>query len=438
MLQDGVKKIFNRIDGTDWSAVAECCPFVSVQFLCVFMNEDRALTVKDVAKRLNVSTQQVTELIDSGQLKAFEIGSSIRVMASEAQVFIERRQQEFARQHPAVAPDPSRFSVSQFSVEYSNFALHNISFSFPLGKIVSFLGPSGSGKTRLLKAIAGLERQTSGIIYFGETRLDLLEPKDRKLGFVFEDYALFPHLNARGNIEFPLKIGKHEKNVVRTEAAKRAQELQIQEPYLGIAPNALPEGIKQLVAIARSKNHHCELFLMDEPMSRLDAKQHIQLRLFLQKMLRDMEKTTIIAFNDPSDAMAISDYIGVIADGQLLQFGETWEIYHQPQTLLVMELTSRLGVNTLPVEIRNGVAHPYQIPAQRDDGAYLMAFRPEEITLAPNGIPADIVSAQILTANERLVSAEIGKKAFAQLVIPASAERAISFLPSAPKFFMKP
>jgi len=403
------------------------------------MNEhDHALTIKDVAKFLKISTQQVTELIGSGQLKAFEIGNSIRVMASEAQAFIERQQQEFARQHPAVTPDPSRFIVSELSVEYASFALRNISFSFPLGKIVSFLGPSGSGKTRLLKALTGLEGKASGIIYFGETRLDLLQPKDRKLGFVFEDYALFPHLNARGNIEFPLKIGKFEKKMVATETARRAQELQIQEPYLGIAPNALPEGIKQLVAIARSKNHHCELFLMDEPMSRLDAKQHIQLRLFLQKMLREMEKTTIIAFNDPSDAMAISDYLGVIADGRLLQFGETWEIYHQPQTLLVMELTSRLGVNTLPVEIRNGVAYPYQIAAQRDDGAYLMAFRPEEITLAPNGIPADIVSAQILTANERLAFVEIGKKATVQLVIPANAERSISFLPSAPKFFPNP
>lgn len=404
----------------------------------IFMNEDRALTIKDVAKLLNVSTQQVTELTGSGQLKAFEIGKSIRIMHSEAQAFIARQQQEFARQHPALTPDPSRFTVSELSVKYNNFALRNISFGFPLGKIVSFLGSSGSGKTRLLRAIAGLERQTSGLIYFGETRLDVLEPKDRKLGFVFEDYALFPHLNARGNIEFPLKIGKFEKKMVATETARRAQELQIQEPYLGIAPNALPEGIKQLVAIARSKNHNCELFLMDEPMSRLDAKQHIQLRLFLQKMLREMEKTTIIAFNDPSDAMAISDYLGVIAEGRLLQFGETWEIYHQPQTLLVMELTSRLGVNTLPVEIRNGIAHPYQIAARHDDGAYLMAFRPEEITLAPNGIPADIVSAQILTAKERLVSVEIGKKAAVQLVIPASAERSVSFLPSAPKFFPNP
>lgn len=216
-----------------------------------------------------------------------------------------------------------------------------------------------------------------------------LLPRDRKIGYVFESYALFPHLNAKSNIGFPLRIGKKAQHVIEEETAKRIKELDIDPSYLETLPPYLPEGIKQLVAIARGKNHEFDLFVMDEPMTHLDAAHHVQMRMFLQKFVRDMQQTTPTSFNNPDDALAISDYMGVIANGRLWQFGETWEVYHQPATLTVLEMVSNLGVNSLPVTVQQGCTVPYHIAVEQADGEYTLAFRPEEIEIVSEGIPLE-------------------------------------------------
>ena len=345
------------------------------------------------------------------------------------------QKEAFVKDQFGAGIDDSLFAVNNVSLRKGDFRIHDISFSFPKGKIMSLLGPSVSGKTLLLKAIAGLEQLTGGTIFLGKSQLDFLSPSQRKIGFVFEDYALFPHLNAKRNIEFPLKIDKKDKRVVDVETARRIDELDIDTSYLKVFPDILPPGVKQLVAIARGKNHDFNLFVMDEPMTQLDAAQHVQTRMFLQKMVREMERTTIIAFNDPEDAMALSDYIGVIAEGRLLQFGEAWEIYHHPLNLLVMELVSSLGVNTLRVEIQHGQTHPYKFPVEKEDGLYDMAFRPEELQLAPDGIPGRIDSSQFLTPKRKIASCRIEGDLDVRLLLPAEAEEYISFLPLKPQFF---
>jgi multiple sugar transport system ATP-binding protein len=287
----------------------------------------------------------------------------------------------------------------------------------------------------LLKAIAGIQPIESGTIFSGTTQMEALPPGQRKVGYVFEEYALFPHLNGKKNIGFPLNVQRKKREYVEAETEKRADELGIDAAYLDVFPDFMPEGIKQLVAIARGKNHEFDLFVMDEPMAQLDAAHHVKMRMFLQKMVRELERTTLIAFNDPEDALALSDYIAVIADGKLLQCREAWEVYHHPVNLLVMELVSRFGVNALKVEITHGHTDPYQLPVEEEDGVYTMAFRPEEVQLADNGIPATIDSAQFLTARRKIASCHLNDSMNVQLVLPASAKGAIRFLPIKPLFF---
>ena len=178
-----------------------------------------------------------------------------------------------------------------------------------------------------------------------------------------------------------------------------------------------PEGMKQLVAIARERNHDLEVFLMDEPMTKLDAAQHVQMRIFIRKIVRDLGKTTLIASNDPEDALILSDYIGVMENGRLLQFGETWEVYHHPVSLTVMEMTSRLEVNTMRVEIADGKIRPYNLPVDRKDGTYLMAFRSEEVELVEEGIPADISFSRFFDGKYKQAFCTVGEDVEVNLML---------------------
>ena len=397
--------------------------------------QDRAMTIKEVAEFLNISTQMVYNLVKDGSLKAFKIGSASRIMHSDLQEFVLRQKADFARDHVESGPEDSHFSVNHLHIRKGTFQIEDLSFSIPKGKILSILGPSGSGKTLLLKAIAGIQPLESGTILFGKNQIEALPPGQRRVGYVFEDYALFPHLNGKDNIGFPLNVRRKKKEYVHAETQKRLDELGIDPVYSKMLPDFMPEGIKQLVAIARGKNHDFDLFVMDEPMAQLDAAHHIKMRMFLQKMVRELERTTLIAFNDPEDALALSDYIAVISEGTLLQFSEAWELYHHPATLLVMELVSRFGVNVLKVEIKHGQTTPYKFPTEEKDGFYTMAFRPEEVQLTDDGIPATIDSAQFLTPRRKIASCILNDDTTVHLMLPVSAEEKITFLPTKPLFF---
>jgi excisionase family DNA binding protein len=407
-------------------------------------DHERAMTIKEVAKFLNISTQMVYNLMKGGKLHAFKIGAANRIMYSDVLAFVQQQKEEFARtlgENDDV--DESMFVISQVSMQKGDFQLSDITFALPMGKIMTLLGPSGSGKTLLLKTIAGLEKMNNGMIFLGKTQLDLLAPASRKLGFVFENYALFPHMTAKRNIEFPWllqkkvssNIQRNMKKVIAEETNKRVQELNIDSSYLGRLPDQLPEGMKQLVAIARERNHELELFLMDEPMTKLDAAQHVQMRIFIRKIVRDLGKTTIITSNDPEDALVLSDYIGIMSEGKLLQFGETWEVYHRPVNLTVMEMTSRLAVNTARVEVSDGRTHPYNLQAELEDGPYDLAFRPEEIELSAEGIPAKITFSQFFDGTRKLAFCKIGADVDVKVMIPVELEETVTFVPIHPQFF---
>ncbi|MBI9101610.1 MAG: ATP-binding cassette domain-containing protein [Spirochaetales bacterium] len=403
---------------------------------------DKAMTIKEVAKFLNISNQMVYNLVNNGSLPAFKIGSASRIMYSDLVNYINNQKIEFnsARSHND-AQDNTLFNVQLLNLQKGNFSLKDVSFQLPIGKIMTILGPSGSGKTMLLRSIAGLEKITSGSVYMGDWSITDLSPANRKIGFVFEKYSLFPSMSARKNIDFPLKVRKQDSSIIKNETAQRVSELSIQKEYLNLLPELLPEGMKQLVSIAREKNHPTELLLLDEPMSQLDPQHHSRMRIFIQKIIRDMGKTTIMTFHGPEDALALSDYIGIMDKGELVQFGETWEVYHHPDSLLIMEMLSKLGLNRIELAVKNGRSEPYGIEADTPEGNYTMAFRPEDIRLLDKkekreGIPVQILSSQLLDGRSRLALCKItGEDKELRLLIPLDTDQEFSILPLKPAFF---
>lgn len=408
------------------------------------MNGNAALTVRDVARFLKVAPQKVNELIASQEIPAFRVGSSVRVLYSDLLEYVHARKTIFSAKSRNLANEnDSLFVVNSLSMRTGNFRLENISFELPRGKIMALLGPSGSGKTLLLRAIAGLHPLDAGTVYLGTRRLDLLTPQERGVGFVYQDYALFPNLRSRENIAFPVFASTHRRELVDIEVARVIEELQIDDMFLRRFPHQLPEGVKQLVAIGREKIHVIELFLMDEPLTHLDAHVRSSMRAFIKQIVTGLGKTTIIAVNSPEDALALSDYTGIIHRGRIIQFGPTRMLYAHPHSSMAMDALSPLGVNYLLVDVTGGLTEPYGMRATVPDGIYVLAFRPEEVRVSGEGIALTIRDSVFYDGTRVVCSASTPDGGEVRVVLPSSADSAkavpsgstVTVLPTAPVYF---
>jgi len=276
--------------------------------------------------------------------------------------------------------------VENLCAHIGEFRLRNISFELPEGGILALLGPSGSGKTFLLRCIAGFHRLDEGSIRLKNRRIDDLPVNSRKVGFVFQNYALFPHLDSSLNLGFPLYIRGLRKKTIRRIARETSKDLNGLDIYMDRRIEELPEGMKQLIAFGRERLHEVEILLLDEPLSQLDRKIHVEMRTLLKKFIKNMGKITIVVFSDPEDAMALGDHLGVMYEGRLIQVGKAKEVFNNPSTPIVMELTSKLGVNTIKVHVVKGKCYPYDLGRVNvEDGDYILMFRPEEVEISPGG-----------------------------------------------------
>jgi len=208
------------------------------------------------------------------------------------------------------------------------------------------LGPSGCGKSTALRMIAGLEDPTEGTIEIGDRVVNDLEPKDRDIAMVFQSYALYPHLTVRGNIEFPLKsrrVPKEQREELVVEAA-RALGL---EELLDRKPAQLSGGQRQRVALARAIVRRPQVFLMDEPLSNLDAKLRVQTRAELIELQRRLATTVVYVTHDQVEAMTMGDRIAIIADGRLQQVGRPQDVYEKPGNVFVARFIGSPPMNTV-------------------------------------------------------------------------------------------
>lgn len=261
--------------------------------------------------------------------------------------------------------------------------LTNLNFTIPDGALVSLLGPSGGGKTTTLNLISGLLSPTKGHIFFGDEDVTKKDALARKVGMVFQNYALYPHLSVRDNIAFPLKMAK----VAKRERYQKAEELAALvhvEDQLDKKPGELSGGQQQRVAIARALAKSPSLLLLDEPLSNLDARLRIEMREEIRRIQRETGVTTIFVTHDQDEALHISDHIMVLSFGTIQQFSTPAALYEQPSNLFVAKFIGEPVINTVDAD-QLKIALADTVPAAILVKAKTAGIRSEAIVPFDNG-----------------------------------------------------
>lgn len=228
----------------------------------------------------------------------------------------------------------------------------NVDLEIKEGELVVFVGPSGCGKSTLLRCIAGLEEITSGDLYIGEERMNDVEPSKRGVGMVFQSYALYPHLNLYDNMSFGLKLAKAKKSEIDTRVHHVADILQLTH-LLERQPKALSGGQRQRVAIGRTLVSQPNVFLLDEPLSNLDAALRVNMRSEITKLQRKLGCTMIYVTHDQVEAMTMADKIVVLDAGSVSQVGRPLELYHYPINRFVAGFIGSPKMNFMSVSIED-------------------------------------------------------------------------------------
>jgi len=271
-------------------------------------------------------------------------------------------------------------------------AVDNFNFEIPDGKLIGLLGPSGCGKSTALNLISGLQKPTSGKIFFGDDDVTGLPPENRGVGLVFQNYALYPHLTVRQNIVFPLenlrgkdKLTKEEMNA---KAEKAAGLVQL-EGLMERKPSELSGGQQQRVAIARALVKMPRVLLLDEPLSNLDARLRLQTREEIRRIQKETGITTVFVTHDQEEAMSISDMIVVMKIGVLQQIGAPQEVYDSPVNLFVAKFLGTPPIGVYDGTVRGGKLYigdeaVLDVPGVAEQDVYV-GIRPEGYVLNEDG-----------------------------------------------------
>ena len=244
-------------------------------------------------------------------------------------------------------------------------AVNNLSLAVKDQEFMVFLGPSGCGKTTTLRSIAGLEHPEEGDIYIDNMRVNDFTPADRDVAFVFQFYALYPHLTVYDNMAFPLKAVKTPKTEIDKRVKEVSQVLRI-EPVLHRKPDKLSGGEMQRVALGRAMVRRPKVFLMDEPLTNLDAKLRAEMRAELKRLQKDLGATTIYVTHDQLEAMSMGDKIAVMNHGVAQQIGTPSEVYDHPRNLFVASFVGSPAMNLLDCEFRQDGGKPTLIVGKND------------------------------------------------------------------------
>src|SRR5688572_1570489 len=281
------------------------------------------------------------------------------------------------------------------------------------GEFVVLLGPSGCGKTTTLRMLAGLETITSGDIYIGNQRINDVPTQHRDLAMVFQSYALYPHMTIAENIGYPLRVRKVEKTE-RAERVNRVAAMLEIESLLDRKPRQLSGGERQRVALARAIVREPRAYLMDEPLSNLDARLRVQMRGELKRLQHQLGTTTIYVTHDQAEAMTLATRVAVMKHGRLQQFDTPLNIYNHPANRFVAEFVGSPSMNFIDGKIDGGVfvSESIRILADRENATQLtIGIRPEHIsvfTRPQNGaIPATVYVTELM-GNETFVFLSVG------------------------------
>ncbi len=237
--------------------------------------------------------------------------------------------------------------------EKNALAVDNFNLDIRDKEFIVFVGPSGCGKSTTLRMIAGLEEITSGDLYINDKRMNDIAPKDRDIAMVFQNYALYPHMNVYDNMAFGLKLRKFKKDEIKQRVQNAAKILGL-EGYLDRKPKALSGGQRQRVALGRAIVRDAKVFLMDEPLSNLDAKLRVQMRAEIQKLHQRLQTTTIYVTHDQTEAMTMATRLVVMKDGIIQQVGAPKEVYDYPENIFVGGFIGSPSMNIIDGTLRDG------------------------------------------------------------------------------------
>ncbi|WNZ88758.1 ABC transporter ATP-binding protein [Streptococcus iniae] len=271
--------------------------------------------------------------------------------------------------------------------------IENLNVTIPDGSLFTLLGPSGCGKTTLLRMIAGFNSIEGGDFYFGQERINQMEPSRRNIGMVFQNYAIFPHLSVKDNVAFGLKQRRIPKAELEERVAKYLKLMQIDQ-FKDRKPENLSGGQQRRVALARALAISPDVLLMDEPLSNLDAKLRIDMRQAIKEIQKEVGITTVYVTHDQEEAMAISDQIAVMYLGEIQQIGKPKELYHRPSNEFVATFIGR--TNIIPAQLLHDSGQAYlqfldgfriSYPALNhlEDQEVRVSIRPEEFVRSVDG-----------------------------------------------------
>src|SRR5471030_2201065 len=289
--------------------------------------------------------------------------------------------------------------------------IHGIDMEIADGEFIVIVGPSGCGKSTLLRMVAGLEKISGGEVSIGKRMVNHLEPKDRDIAMVFQNYALYPHMTVFDNMAYGLKIRKFAKPEIDLRVRKAARMLEL-EALLQRRPRQLSGGQRQRVAMGCALVREPAVFLFDEPLSNLDAKLRVQMRLEIKRLQRELGVTSIYVTHDQVEAMTLADRLIVMNKGRVEQVGTPTDIYRRPASLFVASFIGSPAMNLLPGQLASdgtslvmegGFELPLRKPRPEWGGRELtVGIRPEHIQLSDDrdtGIPLNLTTLELLGAD---------------------------------------
>ena len=295
-------------------------------------------------------------------------------------------------------------------------ALDELDLEIKDGEFFALLGPSGCGKTTLLRTLGGLESSTSGTISFEGKDVTFLTPGARNIAMVFQDYALYPHMNVLENISYPLKVRKFSKEEINKRVTQASEALSI-EMLLDRKPGQISGGQQQRVAVARAMACTPSLYLFDEPLSNLDARLRLEARTFLKQLQRELGVTTILVTHDQSEALALADRMAVMDKGRIKQVGSPAEFFHKPANIFVASFIGSTPMNLLDGLVNDGKvvigSMTFDIPEHastaRTGDHVVFGVRPEYVSLVSgpgSGIASGVVKVTENLGTHYLVTAD--------------------------------
>lgn len=287
--------------------------------------------------------------------------------------------------------------------------IHDVNIDFHKGDFVTFLGPSGCGKTTLLRMVAGFYEPDDGEILLHGKRIERIPPYGRNTAMVFQEYALFPHMNVFDNVAYGLKVKHRPKKEIEEHVTKALELMQLKGMEKRF-PNQMSGGQQQRVAVARALVMDPDVLLLDEPLSNLDAKLREKVRVELRDIQKQMGLSTIYVTHDQSEALSMSDMIVVLKDGYVHQIGTPQEIYFQPKTPFVADFIGTTNLLTVTGNGNRGVTYEtVSIPVEREvnDGqTYCLSIRPESILLSFSPLEENI-NVRVTVANKMFLGEKV-------------------------------